>query len=126
MREFLRWQVKAGWRVRQCNGGHVELTHPRASGPVICASTPSDWRADANTQARLRRALPREPKHARKTEPRRGHHGRPKPRPTEVAPPAKAQGVPTAPAPAKPAPQRPSRRLPGGPSGYRSPWTVWW
>jgi hypothetical protein len=58
-RPLIREAEREGWSVEATGSGHIRLTHPRASHPVIVPSTPSDARSDANSRAAMRRALPR-------------------------------------------------------------------
>lgn len=56
----------AGWRYDQTSKGHPRLRPPKGStirdrsgqiiGQITFSKTPSDWRADMNTLAELRRA----------------------------------------------------------------------
>lgn len=44
-----------GWAVAPTGGGHVRFVAPDGT-VVILATSPSDWRAEKNDTARLRRA----------------------------------------------------------------------
>jgi hypothetical protein len=57
IKDCLRRAHEEGWAVSKTPGGHVKLLHPDASCPVFASSTPSDWRAEHNLTAQLRRAL---------------------------------------------------------------------
>lgn len=71
-----------GWRVEPCNNGHMAFYPPdKTHSPIYTGRTPSDWRANRNLRAQLRRAglvLPgREAKsEAAKFKAPEGHSGR--------------------------------------------------
>jgi len=47
---------KAGWSVTVRGGGHLAWASPSGDVVVFSGATPSDWRAQANIKARLKRA----------------------------------------------------------------------
>lgn len=62
--DLIQIAVKAGWRHKHTRNGHNCLTPPkgvidphtgREAAPVFFPSTPSDWRAEKNLTAHLRR-----------------------------------------------------------------------
>jgi hypothetical protein len=115
--ELLRQARAEGWTVRQCNGGHLELSHPLADQVIVMSATPSDRRWLENTRARMRRALPAEPKAERSaTRPKRRRAAKPVPRRPIMAIEHESEMVQEPP---------PPRRLPGGPAGYGSAWSRW-
>jgi hypothetical protein len=75
--ELIRMASDAGWTVTRTRGDHLRLEHPEASTVVFTGSTPSDYRALANTLATMRRVLPKEPPKPKPERPKR----RPKPKP---------------------------------------------
>lgn len=117
--ELIRMASDAGWTVTRTRGDHLRVEHPEASTVVFTGSTPSDYRALANTLATMRRVLPKEPPKPKSERPKR----RPKParrqieraidwqRPPEPAPPIGVGGS---------APRR--RPIPGGPRLAMSRW----
>jgi len=48
--------LREGWRIERTTGGHIRWLAPDARTIIISAGTPSDWRAEHNLRARLRRA----------------------------------------------------------------------
>lgn len=48
--------LKKGWRVTQTAKGHYKFLAPSGGGVFFCAGTPSDYRAIANTKARIKQA----------------------------------------------------------------------
>lgn len=57
------WFRVEGFDVSMTRGNHLRIEHPDLQGPVFAASTPSDWRAERNLRALLRRRI-REAKRA--------------------------------------------------------------
>ena len=117
MKDLLRLASRDGWTASRTRGGHLRLDHEDARMPVFCASTPSDYRAMANTLAMLRRALPPEPKEPVVERPKR----RPKSpaRKREIARAIDWQAPPEPELPLGVGGSAPRRRpVPGGPSGY--------
>jgi hypothetical protein len=116
--EFVRRVRGEGWSVATRSGGHLELSHPLAGEMIITSATPSDHRWLANTRARMRRALPAEPKAERSaTRPKRRRAAKPVPHRLIMAIEHESEMVSEPP---------PPRRLPGGPAGYGSVWSRWW
>ena len=115
--EFVRKARAEGWTASVRPGGHLELSHPLANEVIITAATPSDHRWLANTRARMRRALPAEPKPERV---------RVSPKQLAARPRRHERPTPVVDAMSRPLETAPPRRLPGGPAGYRSPWAAWW
>lgn len=56
MRQLVADLERAGeWTAARTNGGHIKLTHVETGGVVFCATSPSDWRAVANTRRKIAR-----------------------------------------------------------------------
>jgi hypothetical protein len=55
LRPLAKKYMAKGWQLEQTANGHVRWTGPRGQ-VVISASTPSDWRARKEIEARLRRS----------------------------------------------------------------------
>ncbi|MFT9091420.1 MAG: hypothetical protein ABF479_10535 [Gluconacetobacter sp.] len=51
------WFRFGGCTVTITRGNHLRIDHPDLPGPIFTASTPSDWRAERNLRALLRRRL---------------------------------------------------------------------
>jgi predicted RNA binding protein YcfA (HicA-like mRNA interferase family) len=115
--EFIRRVEREGWTVRQRNGGHLELSHPLADQMILMSASPSDHRWAANTLARMKRALPSEPRPERaERRVKRRPAPRPKPRPAPVLEMEEEE----LPLPVS------ARRIAGGPQAWRSPWSRLW
>jgi len=56
LQQLIHAARKAGWSVKQRHGGHLCWRAPNRAPLVFSASSPSDWRAQANLRASLRRA----------------------------------------------------------------------
>jgi len=56
LQQLIHVARKAGWSVHQRPGGHLCWRAPGGGAQVFSASSPSDWRAQANLKAILRRA----------------------------------------------------------------------
>ncbi len=56
LQQLIRRAVRQGWSVQQRPGGHLCWRAPGRGAQVFSASSPSDWRAQANLKAILRRA----------------------------------------------------------------------
>jgi len=56
LQQLIRRAVRQGWSVQQRSGGHLCWRAPGRGAQVFSASSPSDWRAQANLKAILRRA----------------------------------------------------------------------
>jgi len=56
LQQLIHVARKAGWSVQQRPGGHLCWRPPGRGAIVFSASSPSDWRAQANLRACLRRA----------------------------------------------------------------------
>jgi len=56
LQQLIHVARKAGWSVHQRHGGHLCWQPPGRSVQVFSASSPSDWRANLNLRASLRRA----------------------------------------------------------------------
>jgi len=52
---LMTFAIANGWRVRRTQGGHIKFSKGGLT-PIFTSSTPSDYRADRNAMARLRRA----------------------------------------------------------------------
>lgn len=68
-RGIYRELATSGWSLSPTRNGHWRATHPDASSPLILDSTPSDWRAEANTRARAARLLRVQPDPTHEQEP---------------------------------------------------------
>jgi hypothetical protein len=55
LRMLVKFAIANGWRVRRTQRGHIKFSKCGLT-PIFTASTPSDYRADRNAMARLRRA----------------------------------------------------------------------
>ena len=53
---LIRQAQRQGWSVQLRRGGHLAWKSPSGDGVVFSASSPSDWRANQNLRACLRRA----------------------------------------------------------------------
>jgi len=56
LQQLIRRAVHQGWSVEQLPGGHLCWRPPGRGVQVFSASSPSDWRANLNLRASLRRA----------------------------------------------------------------------
>jgi len=56
LQQLIRRAVHQGWSVEQRRGGHLCWRSPGRGVQVFSASSPSDWRANLNLRASLRRA----------------------------------------------------------------------
>jgi len=56
LQQLIHAARKAGWSVQKRHGGHLCWRPPNRATLVFSAATPSDWRAQANLRAILRRA----------------------------------------------------------------------
>ncbi|PUA41376.1 hypothetical protein C5U62_32140 [Pseudomonas protegens] len=54
-RQLINFALDNGWQVSRTPGGHLKFTKP-GHKPIFISSTPSDYRADRNARANLRRA----------------------------------------------------------------------
>jgi hypothetical protein len=121
--KFLRDLRTEDWSTALLPGGHYRAVHPLASARIFFAATPSDWRWVENTRRDMRRVLPPEPKPERPVEPRVRRKPRAVPRPAPVRDYGEPLLMHRLPEPERRVypPEPPlRRRLPGGPSGYRS------
>ena len=121
--EFVRRVRAQGWSVAILwLGGHLELSHPLAGEMIITSAMPSDHRWLANTRARMRRALPAEPKQERATlrRPKRRASAH-RPEPLRAYPgPIAMHKIPEPERRLYPDEPAQQRRIAGGPAGYRS------
>lgn len=58
MTRWLRQLRRAGFKISRTGKSHFRLDHPELRRPLFLSSTPSDWRADRQIEAELRRAMP--------------------------------------------------------------------
>jgi len=56
LQQLIHVARKAGWSVQKRHGGHLCWRSPGRGAQVFSASSPSDWRANSNLRACLRRA----------------------------------------------------------------------
>ncbi len=56
LQQLIRRAVHQGWSVEQRPGGHLCWRPPGRGVQVFSGSSPSDWRANLNLRASLRRA----------------------------------------------------------------------
>lgn len=56
MDNLVKLAESKGWRVRRTNSGHWVFYSPNGGVPVTLSASQSDWRAEANNRARLRKA----------------------------------------------------------------------
>ncbi len=56
LQQLIHAARKAGWSVHQRHGGHLCWRAPGRGAMVFSAASPSDWRANQNLRACLRRA----------------------------------------------------------------------
>jgi len=56
LQSLIRTAQRQGWSVQLRRGGHLAWKSPSGDGVVFSASSPSDWRAQLNLRASLRRA----------------------------------------------------------------------
>ncbi|HBN7625128.1 TPA: type II toxin-antitoxin system HicA family toxin [Pseudomonas aeruginosa] len=55
LRALIEFALGEGWRVVRTSGGHLKFTKPGCAS-IYTSSTASDYRADRNARAQLRRA----------------------------------------------------------------------
>lgn len=55
LRALIEFAVAEGWHVKRTRSGHLKFTR-QGSAPIYTSSTASDYRADLNAKAQLRRA----------------------------------------------------------------------
>jgi hypothetical protein len=55
LRQLVDFAKANGWTVSRTRGGHIRFTKP-GLGSIYTSSTPSDYRAELNAKAQLRRA----------------------------------------------------------------------
>ncbi len=56
LQSLIRTAQRQGWSVQLRRGGDLAWKSPSGDGVVFSASSPSDWRANSNLRACLRRA----------------------------------------------------------------------
>jgi hypothetical protein len=55
IRLLMDFALSHGWKVSRTQGGHIRFTKA-GMPPIFTSSTPSDYRAELNAKAQLRRA----------------------------------------------------------------------
>lgn len=54
LRDLTDFAMTQGWTISHTNGGHLRFSKPGLP-PIFTSSTPSDYRAERNMRAQLRR-----------------------------------------------------------------------